>query len=55
MEPTKAERIINRQVQQIASLQFQLTLLQDDLEQIQAENAELKAAAAERDGGEQET
>jgi cell division protein FtsB len=46
-EQNQAERIINRQLQQNASLQFQLLVIQDELEQAQAENEQLRAQVAE--------
>lgn len=47
MDTTQAERILNRQIHQIAQLQFQNTVLQDELEQAHEEIAQLRNAAAE--------
>lgn len=46
MDSTQAERILNRQIHQIAQLQFQNTVLQDELEQAREEIAQLQNAAA---------
>lgn len=42
-ESNQAERIINRQLQQNAALQFQLLVTQDELEQARAEIEQLRA------------
>lgn len=48
-ESNQAERIINRQLQQNAALQFQLLVTQDELEQARAEIEQLRAGQQDPD------
>jgi uncharacterized protein YlxW (UPF0749 family) len=48
MDSTQAERILNRQIHQIAQLQFQNTVLQDELEQAHEEIAQLRRSEQEQ-------
>lgn len=51
MDQTQAERIINKQLQQNAAQSFQLLVLSDELEQLRAENEQLKAERQAADDG----